>query len=473
MWYFLYNGLLLIASPIILGILLVKKRCRRGLLERLGLSGSSGPSSLSGFSGSCGFSRLSGWLRTKEPHKPEKRDKPDQPNQPVIWVHAVSLGEAVAVVPLVQELRRRYPQDRLVVSTVTETGREAVEQRLKGVADHCYAPLDFPWVVRRVVRLLNPRLFVFVETELWPNLLRTLHRRGVPCVMINGRLSSRSFEGYRRIRPLMAQVLSHIRLFLMQSERDAMRIIALGADPARVVRVGNLKFDQTVGSGTSLIKDITRAGLDIRDQTPVLVAGSTHPGEEEQILDGYESILAHHPETVLVIAPRHIERASDLDVVVRGRGLAVQRRSEMTDGRSLPPAGAGRVVILDTRGELASVYRHATVAFVGGTLVPVGGHNLLEPALWGKPVLFGPYTDHCEELASLPLEAGAGARIRDGREFGGEAEQLIRDGKRREAMGRAASLVVTENRGALRRSVEFVQGILNSDRTEASQLVRA
>ena len=450
MWYFLYNGLLLIASPIILGILLVKKRCRRGLLERLGLSGFSGSSRLSG----------------------SQADKPNQPDQPVIWVHAVSLGEAVAVAPLVQELRVLYPQHRLIVSTVTETGREAVEQRLHGVAEHCYAPLDFPWVVARVVRLLNPSVFLFVETELWPNLLRTLHRHGVPSVMINGRLSSRSFEGYRRIRPLISLVLAQVRLFLMQSDRDAQRITALGADPARVVRVGNLKFDQIVGGGTSL-KEVTRAALGIRDQAPVLVAGSTHPGEEEQILDGYESILAHHPETVLVIAPRHIERASDLEVVVRGRGLAVQRRSEMTDGRSFPPAGAGRVVILDTRGELASVYRHATVAYVGGTLVPVGGHNLLEPALWGKPVLFGPYTDHCEELASLLLEAGAGARIRDGREFGGEAEQLIRDGGRREAMGRAASLVVTENRGALRRSVEFVQGILTPDRTEASQLVRA
>ncbi|TKB80810.1 MAG: 3-deoxy-D-manno-octulosonic acid transferase [Nitrospira sp.] len=463
MWYLLYNGLLLIASPIILVILLVKKRCRRGLLERLGLSG---------FSGSCGFSRLSGWLRSKEPQKPEKRDKLDQPDQPVIWVHAVSLGEAVAVVPFVQELRARYPQHRLIVSTVTETGREAVEQRLHGVAEHCYAPLDFPWVVARVVRLLNPSVFLFVETEIWPNLLRTLYRRGVPSVMINGRLSSRSFEGYRRIRPLISLALAQVRLFLMQSDRDAERITALGADPARVVRVGNLKFDQTVGGVTSL-KEVTRAGLGIREQAPVLVAGSTHPGEEEQILDGYESLLAHHPETALVIAPRHIERASDLKVVVRGRGLAVQRRSEMTDGRSLPPGGAGRVVILDTRGELASVYRHATVAYVGGTLVPVGGHNLLEPALWGKPVLFGPYTDHCEELASLLLEAGAGVRIRDGREFGGEAEQLIRDGGRREAMGRAASLVVTDNRGALRRSVEFVQGILTSDRTAASQVVRA
>ena len=467
MWYLLYNGLLLIAAPMILGVLLVKKRCRRGLLERLGVSGSSGSSSGSG------FSRVSGWLRSQEPNKPEKRDKPNQPDQPVIWVHAVSLGEAVAVVPFVQELRARYPQHRLIVSTVTETGREAVEQRLHGVAEHCYAPLDFPWVVARVVRRLNPSVFLFVETEIWPNLLRTLSRRGVPSVMINGRLSSRSFEGYRRIRPLISLALAQVRLFLMQSDRDAERITALGADPSRVVRVGNLKFDQTVGGGASLIKEITRAGLGILEQAPVLVAGSTHPGEEEQILEGYESLLARYPETALVIAPRHIERASDLKVVVRGRGLAVQRRSEMADEKSLPPAGAGRVVILDTRGELASVYRHATVAYVGGTLVPIGGHNLLEPALWGKPVLFGPYTDHCEELASLLLEAGAGVRIRNGREFGGEAEQLIRDGGRRDAMGRAASLVVTDNRGALRRSVEFVQGILTSDRTAASQLVRA
>ncbi len=428
MWYFLYNALLVLAAPVILLVLLSKKRCRRGVWRRLGLL----PSSL------CGT------------------------EEPVIWVHAVSLGEAVAVVPLVQELRKRYPHDRLIVSTVTETGREAVEQRLKGIAEHCYAPLDFPWVVSRVVGFLNPRLFLFVETELWPNLLRCLDRRGVPCAMVNGRLSSRSFEGYRRVRPLIAQVLSHVRLFLMQSERDAERVTALGADPARVVRVGNLKFDQPAGQATAT-KAINREALGIHDDVPLLVAGSTHPIEEEALLVGYGRVLTQWPKAVLVLAPRHIERAPELETVVRSRGYQVRRRSRM-NGAAARPIGDSQVIILDTRGELAQVYGLATVAYVGGTLAPVGGHNLLEPARWGKPVLFGPHTDHCEESASVLLDAGAGVRVENGEAFGRQVAQLLRDGSARDRMGQAALRVMAENRGALERSLDLLEGLIRRTR---------
>jgi 3-deoxy-D-manno-octulosonic-acid transferase len=427
MWYLLYNVLLLLASPVILLVLLAKRRCRRGVWRRLGLL----PSSLRG------------------------------PGAPVIWVHAVSLGEAVAIAPLVQALRTRYPHDRLIVSTVTETGREAVEQRLTGIAEHCYAPLDFPWVVSRVVRVLNPRLFLFVETELWPNLLRCLDRRGIPCVMVNGRLSSRSFEGYRCIRPLMAQVLSHVRLFLMQSERDVERIAALGADPRRVIRVGNLKFDQPDGTGIAR-NAVNRVSLGIQEDAPVVVAGSTHPIEEEALLTGFGEVLARWPQTVLVLAPRHIERASEIETVVRSRGYDVTRRSQM-NGATGGSTGKSQVVILDTRGELAQVYALATVAYVGGTLAPVGGHNLLEPALWGKPVLFGPHTDHCEELASVLLEAGAGVRVGNGNEFGRQVEQLLSDAPARDRMGEAARRVMTENRGTLERSLDLLGPLFRRD----------
>ena len=432
MWYLLYNFFLLLALPVILFVLLVKKRSRPGLWRRLGLL----PTSYDGR------------------------------GQSVIWVHAVSLGEVVAVVPLVQALRRRFPHDRLVVSTVTETGREAVEQRLKGVAEHCYAPLDFPWVVARVVRLLNPRLFVFVETELWPNLLRTVHVRGVPAVMVNGRLSSRSFEGYRRFRAFMALVLSHVRLFLMQSVRDAERIVALGADPARVVRVGNLKFDQTAETSPAA-QGVTRAMLGIPDRVPVVVAGSTHPVEEEALLTGFALVRRQRPDSVLILAPRHIERAPEVETVVRSRGFEVRRRSQL-NGASGGAEESGQVVILDTRGELAQTYGLATVAYVGGTLAPVGGHNLLEPALWGKPVLFGPHTDHCEESASLLEEAGAGVRVHSGQEFGRTVEALLQDHDSRERMGRAAHRVMEENRGALQRTLDMIQGVLGPPQSARS-----
>lgn len=447
MWYLAYNILLLLASPVILLILLGKQRCRRGLTERLGLSG---------------LSCLSGWEQ-KPPNTP------DEPQKPVIWVHAVSLGEVVAVTPLVHALRKRYPQDRIVVSTVTETGREAVEQRLAGVAEHCYAPLDFPWTVSRFIRRLAPRAFLFVETELWPNLLRALHRRGVPAVMVNGRLSSDSFRGYRLIRPFMRQLLEAATLCLMQSDRDAERITALGARPSRVHRTGNIKFDQPLPDPNGVAGALSRGALGVRDNEELIVAGSTHPVEEDRLLSCYETLLKEFPSLVLLLAPRHIERAAQVEASVKARGLAAQRRSAFT--QVLPPGGGGsgrgRVIVLDTRGELAQVYRHAVLAFVGGTLVPVGGHNLLEPALWGKPVFFGPHTDHCADIAALLTRVGGGVQAWDERELAESMAACLRNRASLQRMGDAARSVVLDNRGALDRCLELIAGLL--DRTPCAR----
>lgn len=439
MWYVLYNILLIAASPVILLILLSKKRCRRGLTERLGLSG---------------LSRLSG----REQNKP---DKPDEPKKPVIWVHAVSLGEVVAVAPLLHALRKRYPHDRIIVSTVTETGREAVEQRLAGVAEHCYAPLDFPWAVSRFVERLAPRAFLFVETELWPNLLRALHRRGIPAVLVNGRLSTDSFRGYRWMKPFMEQVLGTVTLCLMQSERDAERITALGAQPARVVRTGNIKFDQPLPDPESVTQGVSRGVLGLKDNEELIVAGSTHPVEEEQLLACYETLQREFPSLVLLLAPRHIERTAQVEAAIKTRGLAVERRSAMgDDGRGATTHERPRVILLDTRGELAQVYRHAVLAFVGGTLVPVGGHNLLEPALWGKPVFFGPHTDHCAEIAALLTGVGGGLQAPDEHALTAGMAARLRDRAALQRMGEAARSVVLDNRGAVQRSLDLIAEVL-------------
>src|SRR5690349_7625884 len=242
-----YNGLLLLLSPLILVLLAAKPRCRRGLAERLGMSG--------------------------------PRIRPDQ--RPLIWLHAVSFGEVVAIAPLVRELHRRHPDHRFAVSTATETGRDAVQQRLAGIAEHLYAPLDFPWAVARTIDRLRPVLYVFIETELWPNLLRQLARRGVPAVMVNGRLSTKSFARQRRapVRWLYESMLRSLRLCLMQSDRDAERIIALGADPRSVHRTGNIKFDQPLPAASE--RKVSRMELGLAPEAPLLVAGSTHAVEEE------------------------------------------------------------------------------------------------------------------------------------------------------------------------------------------------
>lgn len=429
MWYLLYNGLLLLVSPVILCVLLAKQRCRRGFPQRLGL-----------LAERPGASRLA---------------------TTCIWIHAVSLGEVVAVAPLVRELHRRYPDARLVVSTVTETGREAVEQRLEGVAEHRYAPLDFPWVVNRAIDLLRPSLYLFVETELWPNLLRSLRRRNIPSVLVNGRLSTRSFARQRLpvIRDFYRTMLNMISCCLMQSQRDAQRMIELGADPSRVRCTGNIKFDQPVPQVAAGGTVVSKQALGLGERDRLVVAGSTHPGEEDMIVGAYQSLCEDFPDLRLVLAPRHIERAEQVVMMVRARGLAVSRRS---GGRAESGSVSGpRVVVLDTRGELALLYRDATVAFVGGTLVPVGGHNLLEPAVWGKPVLFGPHTDHCAEVAALLLHAGGGRVVDGAHGLAQSLRELLANSDDLTRMGNAAQHVVADNQGALQRSAEIIATFLS------------
>ncbi len=415
------------ASPVILAILLAKPRCRRGLSQRVGF--------------------------TMPKSTPDAR--------PLIWLHAVSLGEVVAITPLVKELHRRHPDHRFVVSTATETGRDAVEQRLAGIAEHCYAPIDFPWAVSRTVAWLRPVLYVFIETELWPNLLRHLSHTGVPTIMINGRLSSASFarQQWGPVRAFYRNVLRSLSMCLMQSDRDVDRILALGADPRSVRRTGNIKFDQPLPAQAE--PRITRRALGIDESAAVLVAGSTHPVEEEQLIEAFRAVLSRHPAAQLLLAPRHIERADAVEAMVRERGFTVSRRSDVSklsqEERTRP-----QVVILDSRGELALIYQEATVAFVGGTLVPIGGHNLLEPAFWAKPVLFGPYTDHCEEIADLLVQAGGGLRVTTVEELTRQLLHLFEDQDERMRRGQAAQSVVQQNQGALQATVEAIESQLAS-----------
>ena len=420
MWKLLYNIGLLLASPVIVGVLLAKPRCRPGFLQRMGWQ-------LPIFAGT-------------------------QPSRPLVWIHAVSLGEVVAVSPLVRALHEHHPEFRYILTTVTETGREAVEQRLKGIAEHRYAPLDFTWAVGRMIRHMQPILYVFVETELWPNLLWSLHEHDVPSVLVNGRLSSRSFgrQDLPLIRSFYRTVLQTLTLCLMQSDRDQERIVALGAEPSRVHVTGNIKFDQPlpeVKAEASLSQS-----LGVEECEQLILAGSTHAGEEELLASAYAQIVKNHPDTVLMVAPRHIERAEKVEAMFREAGFAVERRSRIQSARK-----GLRVIILDTRGELARAYRDAVVAFVGGTLIPVGGHNLLEPAVWGTPVMFGPYTDHCAEIATLLSQSGGGRRVMGVEDLVVSIEEWIRQPDKRNQDGQVAKQVVLDNQGALMRSVEQIE----------------
>ena len=436
MSYLIYNFLLILASPVILGILLAKKRCRRGLTQRFG----------------------------KIPH----RD--DGISSPVLWVHAVSLGEVVTIVPFVKALKDRYPNLTLLVSTITETGRDAVEQRLADIALHCYLPLDFPWTVEAYVRTFRPVGFVFVETELWPNLLKSLSQHSVPTFLINGRLSSRSFKRYRLIEGFMKQVLSYVDLCLMQSDRDVERIQALGASPERVFRTGNMKFDQDNSLASASSPAITRSTLGLGEDDELIVAGSTHPAEEDDLLKCYAILLRQVPSSVLLIAPRHVERVRNVEAKIEAAGFKSVRRSTMDPEAAEESHAPGpRVIILDTRGELKDVYALGKLAFVGGTLVPVGGHNLLEPARWGKPVFFGPYTDHCSEIAHLLVQAGGGIKVKDAEDLSAQLVQAFQDPSLIQRAGSAARQVVQDNQGVMRRNLDLILSRLEDHQTQTGK----
>jgi len=375
------------------------------------------------------------------------------PREPRCWIHAVSVGEAATAVPLVEAITRRWPQLGIVMTTVTPTGARIVADRLAGRAVHRYFPIDLPGPVRRALDAVNPRFFLCMETELWPNLLRGLAARGVPSMIANGRISDRSFRRYRLVRFFTARMLAHVRVLAMQSEEDARRIIALGALPERVVVTGNIKSDliPPEGGGDALWQRL----LGLGDGEPVWVAGSTHRGEEAIVLDVYLHLRARMPTLTLVLAPRHPERVAEVERLVRERRLQPVRRSELPKSQA-----RGAVIIVDTVGELAQIYRVASVVFVGGSLAPTGGHNMLEPALLRKPVLFGPHTTNFRESAELLLEAEGALVARDGAELEAHMGALLMDAERRRLMGEAAFKAVAGRRGAIKHTLELVERYL-------------
>jgi 3-deoxy-D-manno-octulosonic-acid transferase len=372
------------------------------------------------------------------------------PPEPRCWVHAVSVGESAAAVPLVEGIRRRWPELGIVVSTITPTGARIVGERLAGTAVHRYFPIDLPRPVRRALDAARPRFFIAIETELWPNFLRALARRRIPAMIANGRISDRSFRRYRWVRGLMRRVLADVSVFAMQTDEDARRIIALGAPPSRVVVTGNLKSDllpEAAGDDPAG----WRARLHLGAGARLWIAGSTHRGEETVVLDAFLRARTRCPELALLLAPRHPERAGEVEALIRERGLLAARRSR------LPADGApGAVIILDTVGELAALYALAEIVFVGGSLVPIGGHNVLEPAMRGKPVLVGPHMSNFREGAELLQRSGGGLVVKDAPELERELARLLEDRDLARRMGDAAREAFAGRQGAVSATLDLV-----------------
>ncbi len=363
-----------------------------------------------------------------------------------IWVHAVSVGEVMAAHPLIRDLRKKYPGRRLILSTVTVTGNLTAQQRVPEADAVFYFPFDYPWIVRRVIRRINPAIVLIAETELWPNFFRELKRQGIPSALINGRISPRSYGNYRKFRSFFAQVFESVTLFCMQSEEDAARIREIGADPAKVVVTGNLKFDQKIPA-------LSRPPIAIAPGRKVITAGSTHRGEEAILLDTYVRLRKKHPDLVLIVAPRHPERFDEVSLLITDAGFDCQRRTHLK-------GPVKDVVLLDTIGELRSFYSLCDIAFVGGSFVRVGGHNLLEPAAMKKPIIFSKYMFNFKEISEAIINAGGGIMVKDKEDLYRQLDNLLSDKQKAAAMGLQAFKVISTNSGATARTINAFSGLL-------------
>ena len=373
------------------------------------------------------------------------------PERP-IWIHAVSVGEVQAALPLIRALLLRYPQRRLLVTTTTPTGSERVRAALGDSIAHAYAPLDLPGSVNRFLRRARPSLGVIMETELWPNLYAGSRRRGVPLLLVNARLSARSAAGYRWLQPLVRRTVNRLNVIAAQSAADAERFVALGAEPARVQVMGNIKYDVEPNPRCRAEGAALREQIGAR---PVWIAASTHEGEEEQVLAAHQRLREAWPDALLILVPRHPERFERAADACERFGFAFVRRS--LGERPRPDC---QVYLGDTMGELMSLYAAADVAFVGGSLVPVGGHNLLEPAALELPVLSGPQVANFRQVTDLLMAADGVEIVADAEALGARVGALWGDGERRQRLGANARAVVEANRGAVERCLSLIDGLL-------------
>jgi 3-deoxy-D-manno-octulosonic-acid transferase len=377
-----------------------------------------------------------------------------QSTKPAIWIHAVSVGEVLAVSGLIEQMKAQLPGYRLIVSTTTDSGQKLARTRF-GEENVFYFPLDFAFAIRPYLQQLRPALVVLAETEFWPNFLRLSRRSGARLAVINARISDRSLPGYRRFRPWLQQVLEPIEVFLAQTEEDKKRLIEIGADTERVQVSGNLKFDAPELVPPAIISRL-RAALQSANAGPVLVCGSTVEGEERMLLDAFSQILAAHPKALIILAPRHPERFPEVEGLLKESKLRFWWRSRW-NGEPI----SGGVFLLDTIGELAGMYALADVAFVGGSLVPRGGHNILEPARYGVPIFVGQYTENFRDIIEL-FRARDAVRVTSPYKLASDFMALVTNDAERKALGQRAAETLSSQLGATQRTLDALRKLLET-----------
>jgi 3-deoxy-D-manno-octulosonic-acid transferase len=371
---------------------------------------------------------------------------PDNLPSRVIWIHAVSVGETQAAEPLIKALQARHPEHRILLSHGTPTGRQTSVDLYGERVERCYLPYDFGWATRRFLRRFRPVAGVFLETEIWPNLIRASVQSAVPVYLVNARMSEKSARGYRRIGGLTRAALSKLSGIGAQTDRDAQRLADLGATDVSIT--GNIKFDRLAPG------EMLQLGVALRDsfgtQRPVFLAASTREGEEAMILDALANSAI--PDLLTVIVPRHPQRFEEVAALVKQRGFKVQRRSE-----NRPVEADTRIVIGDSMGEMFAYYAACDVAYIGGSLLPLGGQNLLEACAVGRPVIVGPHTFNFEDATRGAIEAGAAIRVSDAQELGNAMDQLLSDSNRRRAMSEAGKRFTDRHRGATEKTLKLLK----------------
>ena len=369
-----------------------------------------------------------------------------------VWVHAVSVGEVRSAACLTREIKAKYPDRKILLSTVTRAGKRTAYQMDAGLDGVIYFPMDHPWIVRRALRRFDPSLLIFLETEIWPNFLRLAHGQGIPTLMLSGRISPRAFRRYRVFRWFFSSVLKKFTSMGMQNDDNAERIIHLGADPEKVSITGNLKQALGAGIATEMETGSGDLKLDGKVNRRVLVAGSTHRGEEEVLLDVFQFLKSSIPDLLMILAPRHPQRFREVERLLKRKSVSYEKRSRLNGQLATWPD----VIFLDTMGDLPAVYRLADVTFVGGSLIDVGGHNPMEPARWGKPVIFGPYMTNFSDIAREMKTRGAGIEVQDREGLIQEITSLLNDPQKAQRIGERARKVIGEDSSVIDRSMRLI-----------------
>ena len=428
MIHFLYNSLLtfllILASPYLLLRSLIQKRFREGLLQRMGF-----------------FKNL-------------LFEKP-------IWIHAASVGEVLCSIPLLKKITKEFPQLKIVLTTMTSTGNETAKTRLPEADRVLFVPIDHPLFIRRTIGKIQPSLLLIAETELWPNLLRSCGRKGIPIILFNGRISQKSFQRYLLFKFFFKECLKYVSLFLMQTEEDRRRIIEIGGESQKTRTVGNLKFDQTFHSFTQGSMTEMANALGFHGKEKILVAGSTHSGEEEILVTLYKELEKIDPHLALILAPRHLDRLDEVERILKRESLSWLRKTSLSPGPGRPDHGQPKVILLDTMGELISVYSLATLVFVGGSLVPIGGHNPLEPLFFKKCVLFGPYMFNFLDISSRLVETGGAVQVSGKEDLFSHLKRFLLDDGARKEVGEKGYQFLQSHQGATQRLFEDIRPFLS------------